>query len=63
MTDITWETFKGLFRSHYANANHRAAMIREYERLKQGDMTVNEYYVRFIELAQYAYAPGTDPTF
>ncbi|PON79167.1 hypothetical protein PanWU01x14_012830 [Parasponia andersonii] len=34
VTDITWEAFEGLFRSYYANASHRAAMIREYERLK-----------------------------
>ena len=25
-------------------------------------MTMNEYYVRFMELAHYAYAPETDPT-
>ena len=62
VTGISWDTFEGLFRSHYANTSHRASMIREYERLKQGDMTVNKYYVQFMELAQYAYAPGTDPT-
>ena len=45
VTGMSWDTFERLFRSHYANASHRASMIREYERPRQGDMTVNEYYV------------------
>ncbi|PON42758.1 hypothetical protein PanWU01x14_279350 [Parasponia andersonii] len=36
-------------------------MLNQYNALYQGNMTVDEYYARFLKLSQYAFVPGTDP--
>ncbi|PON68486.1 hypothetical protein TorRG33x02_262180 [Trema orientale] len=36
-------------------------MLNQYNVLYQGNMTVDEYYARFLEHSQYAFVRGTDP--
>ena len=51
---MTWDVFERFFKANSFNADHRQAIVEEYETLHQGSMTVTEYYNRFMELAQYA---------
>ena len=54
--DMDWGTFENLFREAYFNPHHRRSIADEFESLHQGDLTVTEYYNRFIELSQYCLA-------
>lgn len=49
-------TFEQLFQETYFNINHHRALATEFEALTQGNMTVLDYYHRFMELAQYSRA-------
>ena len=53
---MDWETFENLFRESYFNAHHHWAIIDDFEFLYQDDMTVTEYYNRFMDLAYYCMA-------
>ena len=48
---MTWDVFERLFKANSFNADHRQAIVEEYETLHQGSMTVTEYYNWFMELA------------
>ena len=57
---MTWETFENLFREAYFKPHHRWAIADEFKALHQGDMTVTEYYNRFMELSQYCLTGNAD---
>ena len=48
---MAWDGFERLFKENYFNADHRQAIVEEYETLHQGSMTMTEYYNWFMELA------------
>ncbi|XP_060969840.1 uncharacterized protein LOC133037050 [Cannabis sativa] len=54
---MTWRDFEEVFREKYFSPSHRRALIGVFDGLRQGDMTVNEFYMKFVELSSYAY-PG-----
>ncbi|XP_060974615.1 uncharacterized protein LOC133039710 [Cannabis sativa] len=54
---MTWREFEEVFREQYFSPSHRRAFIGVFDGLRQGDMTVNEFYMKFVELSSYAY-PG-----
>ncbi|KAM6548126.1 hypothetical protein CsatB_019802 [Cannabis sativa] len=54
---MTWREFEEVFREQYFSPSHRRALIGVFDGLRQGDMTVNEFYMKFLELSSYAY-PG-----
>ncbi|XP_060967115.1 uncharacterized protein LOC133035345 [Cannabis sativa] len=54
---MTWREFEEIFREQYFSPSHRRALIVVFDGLRQGDMTVNEFYMKFVELSSYAY-PG-----
>ncbi|KAL5550015.1 hypothetical protein UlMin_000191 [Ulmus minor] len=58
LQDIPQEyyTFKQLFHEYYIPIAYTKLKPKEFYRLKQGDMTVMEYHVKFTELSKYA--PG-----
>lgn len=39
----------------YVPQSHREELRRQFEWLKQGDMTVSQYEARYFELARYAF--------
>ncbi|PON64769.1 hypothetical protein PanWU01x14_122440 [Parasponia andersonii] len=41
----------------YAHNDHVNKMLKQFTNLRQGSMIVDEYYVRFVKLSQYAYTP------
>ena len=51
---ITWERFKELFFENYFSESIKNKMEIKFLELKQGNMTVAEYAVRFNELARFA---------
>ena len=50
---IAWETFKAKFLDNYFPRDLRKQKAKEFLKLKQGDMTVGDYTVKFNELLQY----------
>lgn len=40
-TTMTWEQFEELFRGQYANDDHVNEMLKQYNTIRQGSMTVN----------------------
>ena len=50
---MTWVDFRELFMSKFFPASARHVKAREFLDLRQGDMTVLEYMVRFTELARF----------
>ena len=48
---MTWDMFDRLFTDNYFNPDYQQALVDEFERLKQGSMTVIDYYNYFTELA------------
>ena len=53
-------SYKRLFKETYLNADHHIVIINEFEDLHQGDMTMTEYYNKFIKLAHYSRAEAID---
>ena len=51
---MTWAEFHDLFMGKYFSATTRHVKAQEFLELKQGDMTVIEYVVRFTELARFS---------
>ncbi|XP_075088532.1 uncharacterized protein LOC142170504 [Nicotiana tabacum] len=50
----TWKEFADAFLEHFLLIEVLNAKALEFERLKQNDMSVNEYYLKFVSLAKYA---------
>ena len=53
---MTWEVFERLFIDNYFLADHRHALVNEFERFEQG----TDYYNHSIELAQYSQTEAVD---
>ncbi|XP_022846659.1 uncharacterized protein LOC111369392 isoform X2 [Olea europaea var. sylvestris] len=51
---ITWTEFRRIFYDVYYPRSYKDAKQEEFLKLVQGQMTVAEYQVRFIELSKYA---------
>jgi hypothetical protein len=51
---ITWQKFTKSFRSHHIPAGLMRLKKKEFLSLKQGGMSVAEYWDRFIEVSRYA---------
>jgi hypothetical protein len=51
---ITWNEFKAHFRTHYVPRGTMKLKRKEFNDLKQGGMSVNEYLNSFIQLSRYA---------
>ncbi|XP_075103947.1 uncharacterized protein LOC142178428 [Nicotiana tabacum] len=50
----TWKEFADAFLEHFLPIEVLEAKALEFERLRQNDMSVNEYYLKFVSLAKYA---------
>nr|XP_009778496.1 PREDICTED: uncharacterized protein LOC104227845 [Nicotiana sylvestris] len=50
----TWKEFVDAFLEHFLPIEVLEAKALEFERLRQNDMSVNEYYLKFVSLAKYA---------
>jgi hypothetical protein len=51
---ITWNEFKPRFRTHYVPCGTLKLKKKEFSKLQQGEVTVNEYLNRFTQLSRYA---------
>ncbi|TYK19165.1 ty3-gypsy retrotransposon protein [Cucumis melo var. makuwa] len=51
---ITWEQFKENFYAKFFSANVKHAKLQEFQNLEQGDMTVEQYDVKFDMLSHFA---------
>jgi hypothetical protein len=51
---ITWNEFKARFRTHYVPCGTLKSKKKEFSKLRQGKMTMNEYLNRFTQLSRYA---------
>ena len=60
---ITWEEFERLFKAHYANVEQQADVVSRFERLTQGNRTVNQYVMEFTELSSLALSPAVSDTY
>lgn len=50
----TWEEFTEAFIANFIPEEDREANATKFEQLRQGSMSVREYYMQFIKLARYA---------
>jgi hypothetical protein len=48
---INWPEFRAAFRAHYVP--QRVIKLKEFQDLKQGSMSVNEYVTKFTQLSRY----------
>jgi hypothetical protein len=51
--DITWKEFKRYFKKKYLNKIYYDKNMKEFFELKLGNMIINEYERRFLELLKY----------
>jgi hypothetical protein len=51
---INWQEFRNSFRTHHVPFGMMKLKEKEFEDLKQGSMSVNEYVTRFTQLSSYA---------
>jgi hypothetical protein len=51
---FNWQEFRNSFRTHHVPFGMMKLKKREFEDLKQGSMSVNEYVTRFTQLSCYA---------
>jgi hypothetical protein len=51
---INWQEFRNNFRIHDVPFGMMKLKKKEFEDLKQGSMSVNEYVTRFTQLSRYA---------
>jgi hypothetical protein len=51
---INWQEFRNNFRTHHVPFGMMKLKKKEFEYLKQGLMSVNEYVTRFTQLSHYA---------
>ena len=54
MADLTWEIFEERFRERFLSPQFREARADEFHTIWQGNMTVDQYEIRFFELRQYS---------
>ncbi|XP_009781088.2 uncharacterized protein [Nicotiana sylvestris] len=60
LAPLSWQEFSTHFLEKWVPRSQREEMCRQFEYLRQGDMTVSPYELRFSELARYA--PWMVPT-
>nr|XP_009782171.1 PREDICTED: uncharacterized protein LOC104230949 [Nicotiana sylvestris] len=53
-TPTTWKEFAYVFLDHFLPIEVLEAKALEFERLRRNDISVNEYYLKFISMAKYA---------
>lgn len=51
---VSWEEFRQTFMECFIPRSMRITRAREFEHIKQGSMTVDEYDTKFIQLSWYA---------
>jgi hypothetical protein len=51
---ISWQEFRNNFRTHHVPFWMMMLKKKEFEDLKQGSMSVNEYVTQFTQLSRYA---------
>jgi hypothetical protein len=51
---INWQEFRNSFRTHHVPFGMKKLKKKEFEYLKQGSMSVNEYVTRFTQLSCYS---------
>jgi hypothetical protein len=51
---INWQEFRNSFRTHHVPFGMMKLKKKEFEDLKQGSMSVNEYVTQFTQLSRYA---------
>jgi hypothetical protein len=51
--DITWKEFKRYFERKYLTKRYYDRKMKEFFKLKMGNMTIDEYERRFLELLKY----------
>ncbi|KAL3716192.1 hypothetical protein ACJRO7_007884 [Eucalyptus globulus] len=49
-----WNAFVEVFNSKYFSKTAREVKMAEFQRLRQGSMTIDQYEAKFAELSQYA---------
>ena len=52
---IEWEKFKEAFLGKYFPRERRKVKVEEFINLKQGNMTVEKYSLKFFVLSKYAH--------
>ncbi|XP_061363227.1 uncharacterized protein LOC133306864 [Gastrolobium bilobum] len=60
--EITWRLFETLFLDNYFPREAREKMQNKYNDLKQGSMTIDQYFAKFNELVKYANYERALPT-
>ncbi|XP_070032890.1 uncharacterized protein [Nicotiana tomentosiformis] len=53
-TPLTWQQFSGLFLEKFVPQSSREELCRQFEQLRQGDMSVTQYEMIFSEVARHA---------
>ncbi|XP_009358073.2 uncharacterized protein LOC103948739 [Pyrus x bretschneideri] len=56
-----WEVFKQLFRKMFGPPEYINRKKQEFTELRQGKLTANEYYGRFIDLSHYYLEVAANP--
>jgi hypothetical protein len=51
---INWQEFRNSFRTHHVSFGMMRLKKKEFEDLKKGSMSVNEYVTQFTQLSHYA---------
>jgi hypothetical protein len=51
---INWSEFKAAFHAHHVPRGVIRMTKKEFQDLKQGSMSVNEYVTKFTQLSRYA---------
>lgn len=51
---MTWQVFQDVFLDKFFLLEIRKVKIEEFMNLRQGSMTVKEYFLNFNQLAKYA---------
>jgi hypothetical protein len=54
LESINWQEFRNSFRTHHVLFGMMKLKKKEFEDLKQGSMSVNEYVTQFNQLSHYA---------
>jgi hypothetical protein len=49
---INWLKFRAAFHAHHVP--HRVIKLKEFQDLKQGSMSMNEYVTKFTQLSHYS---------
>jgi hypothetical protein len=60
--EMNWVNFKRLFISHYIPESYQFQMERELNELKQGNMSVADYTMKFNELVRYVVEGNDAPS-